>query len=129
MKTVTRIETEERKRHVLVVDDEMINRLLLGHILQNEFEIHYAADGEQALAFSRNRKANENYCPEKYTHVYRSVELSGQNQQTVILACLEKLKKLDITNIYITIITDVRYLLHLRRQFPLRTFMKICTEL
>ena len=51
MKTVTRIETEERKRHVLVVDDEMINRLLLGHILQNEFEIHYAADGEQALAF------------------------------------------------------------------------------
>ena len=40
MKTVTRIETEERKRHVLVVDDEMINRLLLGKILQNEFEIH-----------------------------------------------------------------------------------------
>ncbi len=58
-------------------------------------------NGEQALAFSRNRKSNSNFCPEKYTKVYRSVELRGKNQQTVILAILEKLKKFnDITKVY-----------------------------
>ena len=58
-------------------------------------------NGEQALAFARNRKSNSNFCPEKYTKVYRSVELRGKNQQTVILAILEKLKKFnDITKVY-----------------------------
>ena len=51
MKTISRMENENRKRHVLVVDDENINRMILGHILQNEYEIHYAADGKQALEF------------------------------------------------------------------------------
>ena len=58
-------------------------------------------NGEQALAFARNRKQNENYCPAKYTKVYRSVELRGKNQQTIILAVLEKLKTFkDITKVY-----------------------------
>ena len=58
-------------------------------------------NGEQALAFARNRKQNENYCPAKYTKVYRSVELRGKNQQTIILAVLEKLKQFrDITKVY-----------------------------
>jgi LCP family protein required for cell wall assembly len=58
-------------------------------------------NGEQALAFARNRKQNENYCPAKYTKVYRSVELRGKNQQTIILAVLEKLKQFkDITKLY-----------------------------
>ena len=57
--------------------------------------------GEQALAFARNRKSNSGICPEKYTHVYRSVELRGKNQQTVILQTLEKAKKFnDISKIY-----------------------------
>ena len=58
-------------------------------------EGHQTLNGEQALAYSRNRKSNSNYCPEKYTHVYRSVELRGQHQQEVILACIEKAKKLQ----------------------------------
>ena len=58
-------------------------------------------NGEQALAFARNRKQNENYCPAKYTKVYRSVELRGKNQQAIILAVLEKLKTFkDITKVY-----------------------------
>ncbi|MBQ9461332.1 MAG: EAL domain-containing protein [Clostridia bacterium] len=51
METVTRIENENRKRHVLVVDDEIINRMILGNILQSEFDVFYASDGEEAWAF------------------------------------------------------------------------------
>ena len=58
MNTVSRIENEKRKRHVLVVDDENINRLILGHILQNEFEIHYATNGKQALDFIEREYEN-----------------------------------------------------------------------
>ncbi len=58
-------------------------------------------NGEQALAFARNRKSYANRCAEKYTKVYRSVELRGQNQQTVILAVLEKAKQFkDISKAY-----------------------------
>ena len=58
-------------------------------------------NGEQALAFARNRKSYAGVCPDKYTTVYRSVELRGMNQQTVILQALEKAKKFnDISKIY-----------------------------
>lgn len=40
---------KNRKRSVLVVDDEAINRQLLGFILSDEYRIIYAADGEEAL--------------------------------------------------------------------------------
>ncbi len=40
---------KNRKRSVLVVDDEAINRQLLGFILSEEYRIIYAADGEEAL--------------------------------------------------------------------------------
>ena len=49
METISRRENETRKRNVLVVDDEMINRMILGHILKDEYEISYASDGKQAL--------------------------------------------------------------------------------
>ena len=53
MKTISRIEKETRKRKVLVVDDEKINRLMLGRILEDEYEIFYAADGKEALEIIR----------------------------------------------------------------------------
>ena len=49
MKTISRIEKENRKRKILVVDDEKINRMLLGHILRDEYEISYAGNGKEAL--------------------------------------------------------------------------------
>lgn len=58
MKTISRMENENRKRHVLVVDDENINRMILGHILQNEYEIHFAADGKQALEYIEKKYEN-----------------------------------------------------------------------
>ena len=38
------------KRTVLVVDDEEINREILGGILEDSYEVLYAADGEEALS-------------------------------------------------------------------------------
>ena len=38
------------KRMVLVVDDEEINREILGGILEDQYEVLYAEDGEKALA-------------------------------------------------------------------------------
>ncbi len=37
------------KRLVMVVDDEMINRQILGEILSNDYEVVFACDGEEAL--------------------------------------------------------------------------------
>lgn len=49
MQTVSRIEKETRKRNVLVVEDEKINRMMLGHILKDEYEVSYAENGKEAL--------------------------------------------------------------------------------
>lgn len=45
-----------RKRKVLIVDDEQINRELLGMILGEKYEILYAADGKEALKLIRENK-------------------------------------------------------------------------
>lgn len=37
------------RRHILIVDDEMINREILGNLLSRDYEIHYAENGRQAL--------------------------------------------------------------------------------
>lgn len=36
------------KRHILIVDDEMVNREILGNLLKNDYEIHFAENGKQA---------------------------------------------------------------------------------
>ena len=43
------------KRHVLVVDDELINREILGNLLKADYEVHFAEDGQQALDILRAR--------------------------------------------------------------------------
>ena len=44
------------KRLILVADDEIINRMLLGEILSDEFEVIYAEDGTKALEEVRQNK-------------------------------------------------------------------------
>ncbi|MBQ9612000.1 MAG: response regulator, partial [Lachnospiraceae bacterium] len=44
------------KRLILVADDEIINRMLLGEILSEEFEVIYAEDGTKALEEVRQNK-------------------------------------------------------------------------
>jgi diguanylate cyclase (GGDEF)-like protein len=42
------------KRQILVVDDEQINREILGFMLQDEYDVLYASDGEEALEMIRS---------------------------------------------------------------------------
>ena len=37
------------KRHVLIVDDEPVNMMMLGNMLQNSYDLLYASDGVEAL--------------------------------------------------------------------------------
>ncbi len=44
------------KRRILIVDDEEINRLMLGNILEDEYEVLLAADGSEALDIAKSEK-------------------------------------------------------------------------
>ena len=39
----------EGKRQILIADDEMINREILGEMLKDDYEVIYACDGEETL--------------------------------------------------------------------------------
>ena len=49
-------------------------------------------NGEQALAFARNRKNNAQFCAKKWTHGERSDFKRSEHQQMVIQAVLNKMK-------------------------------------
>lgn len=49
-------DSSQRRRLVLVADDEAVNRELLGFILSTEYEVLCACDGEQALELVREHK-------------------------------------------------------------------------
>ena len=44
------------RRLVLIVDDEHVNRRLLGRIIEEEYDVIYAEDGEEALDLIRKRE-------------------------------------------------------------------------
>ena len=52
-------------------------------------------NGEQALAYSRNRHAWPQYCPKKYTNYISNDFIRGQHQQEVLKAILNKLKTIN----------------------------------
>lgn len=52
-------------------------------------------NGEQALAFSRNRHANPGMCSAKWTNYTSSDFIRGQHQQEVIAALLNKFKSIN----------------------------------
>lgn len=55
-------------------------------------------NGEQALALSRNRKSNSNYCSSEWTKGLRNDFVRGNNQQLVIKALLQKIKEINSVN-------------------------------
>ena len=59
---------------------------------------HQTLDGEQALAFARNRKDNSQYCSKDWTQGERSDFVRAAHQQEVIQAILEKMKGLSSVN-------------------------------
>lgn len=48
------LQSVRAKRKVLVVDDEMINREILGNMLMEEYEVVYAENGQQAIDILRD---------------------------------------------------------------------------
>ena len=49
-------ETSGHKRRVLIVDDEMVNREILGNILSGKYDVSYAGDGQEALELIKGEK-------------------------------------------------------------------------
>ena len=47
---------EKIRRRVMVVDDEMINRQLLGYIVSRDYDVIYAENGVEALSKVKNEK-------------------------------------------------------------------------
>ena len=41
------------RRKILVVDDELINREVLGNIINSDYDVLFAADGDEALKIIR----------------------------------------------------------------------------
>ena len=44
------------KRQILIAEDEMINREMLGRILQDDYEVLYACDGVETMEMIRKYK-------------------------------------------------------------------------
>ncbi|MFV0249509.1 MAG: LCP family protein [Bacilli bacterium] len=55
-------------------------------------------NGEQALAFARNRHPNPTYCSSKWTNYDSNDFIRGQHQQIIIRALLNKLKSIKSLN-------------------------------
>ena len=53
MKSYETIYSANGKRQILVADDEIINREMLGEILKSEYEVIFACDGEETLEMAR----------------------------------------------------------------------------
>ena len=56
LKSHLKFHSTNGKRRVLVVDDEMINREILGAMLQEQYEVLFACDGEEALTVIRENR-------------------------------------------------------------------------
>ncbi len=66
-------------------------------------------NGEQVLAFARNRKKNEDFCSSKWTQGYRDVSVRNKNQESIISALIDKGKTIrDISKFYdlLDVVTD-----------------------
>jgi len=58
-------------------------------------------NGEQALAFARNRHANPSMCSAKWTNYTSNDFIRGQHQQEIVMALLNKFKSVkDLDTIY-----------------------------
>lgn len=58
-------------------------------------------NGEQALAFARNRHANPGMCSAKWTNYTSNDFIRGQHQQEIVMALLDKFKSVkDLDTVY-----------------------------
>lgn len=53
LKSHEKFHSRNGKRQILVVDDEFINREMMGAVLENDYEVIFAENGQQAMEFIR----------------------------------------------------------------------------
>ena len=53
LKSHEKFHSANGRRLILVADDEMINREILGHLLSSEYEVLFASDGRETLEIMR----------------------------------------------------------------------------
>ena len=58
LQTEEQFTPENKKLMVLVVDDELINREILGQILSEEYHVIFAEDGKKGLAAIRDHRSD-----------------------------------------------------------------------
>ena len=56
MKNQDTFHSSKRRRQILIADDEVINREILGQMLQDDYEILFAADGAETLSVIRQKR-------------------------------------------------------------------------
>ncbi len=56
MKNQDTFHSSKRRRQILIADDEVINREILGQMLQDDYEILFAADGAETLSVIRKKR-------------------------------------------------------------------------
>ena len=57
LKSHEKFHSANGKRQILIADDEMINREILGEILKNDYELLFAADGQETLDSIRSHSS------------------------------------------------------------------------
>lgn len=79
------------KRRVLIVDDEMINRMMLGAMLEQTYESTFASNGEEAMTALRDPDAN-------YSLILLDLMMPVMDGFQVIESCQadEQLRKIPI---------------------------------
>ena len=55
LKSHEKFHSANGKRQVLIADDELINREILGEILKNDYDLLFAADGQETLDMIRKQ--------------------------------------------------------------------------
>ena len=62
LKSHAKFHSEKGKRLLLVVDDEPVNRALLGAVLEGEYEILFAENGQQGWNSSISLRISYLWC-------------------------------------------------------------------
>ena len=57
LKSHEKFHSANGKRQILIADDESINREILGEILKNDYELLFAADGQETLDSIRSHSS------------------------------------------------------------------------
>lgn len=83
------------KQHVLIVEDEAVNMMLLGHMLQDAYDVFYASDGVEALEQLKTHK-------DELALVMLDLQMPRMSGMDVLKVMMEEAEFRDIPVIVLT---------------------------